>query len=1702
MLRRIWNFLNAGWSDDTASTPPRQRTRSPVNTPRVPGAYPKTPPTADKRLLVWESTGPPIPWKGPQRPDRNRINKAVNRFDVLHELRRRRRNHIERDLPPWDPEEAARQAKRQAKDWLNRAETPKFWKIDDPAKPDHLREDYNLDPRFNRYARTQDRFGYITKQFRDALAVIVTGRDVNETLRAFLEINFTDEQLARIWPLEVTSYSVNRAEVLIQESMAASWVKVKPGLERAMFNDAEDREWGLPSQLAAYYIGAPIPSPHPHQPVNLFEAGSDQFKERYLEDRYHFLDKFKEYIPEPDKALVNLKERKWTPGHGRRLLLTRRRGSPQGGFRDGPVGFRGRSGFLGKPPSLGPHRGTNLDIEDDGRGNWRLRGGENDLSEEEEDEWEDEPEDTWFEALEVGSDDGSEVVMDQGQSAVLGEEAIEEGSDLDMPEFEDLTIREEGLNVDAYMEMMETEDLGLRGGGLDEDSDVEEGENDEDLHIRGGVSKTPKARECMQVLANLAKNPPPSSLENAQDRWSLDTNKTCFRATVGRLEKQFVSNDTLQPGKTLMVPLYGYQGIVWFRRGIFYSFVDAVDRLLGLDNRAGVTYNLYIMDPAKNYYENQEDRDAFLADIKHHGCTVTCRGVGDFANDRVAFDWLCHEIDKQYSPGDGNYFKKLIPFVAGPRDPIPWQWEPQDANGAGKVVLDWPHLKGRSRPDVAYLRLPANFKKNSLSLFSNQYSLWMQQVCRVLVPGRIPDRPGRPGIPDVLINVLDPDQEDGIQPPVTYGGLAFLRSNWALILEQFKRKFKRGITLQAFAPRESKSMVSDRWHILLPGHSKPYDGASDDWHLLHSELGAASTVAERLLRPLLKTKTYKVAGSTLVNLLYLEVFFPGEHFLGPHFGKYPVADEVEPPHARSIYIKLDGLDLDNPDNEIPRPVVKSFQPLVDEFVKMKARIERLAASKNIEALSVFPQFIVARPVWKNYLFWGGTDDINLMHWSKVPLWEMSLERFRQEATAAMAKAGYASSFVAHKQRFSITQGSPKAEKDVAPDLPDILIDPTMTEPEWEAARKLIVHSHLRIDSVAEESYPDFGNIYTHQPFGYHDIYSETPVDKLWRDHVSKIPVVTHNFDWQLYRATPIEGLRTVQPWERQIKVWPMEAGHALPDEFDIELPGDDQKEPDKFEPVPLTESLIPRATAVPEKGKKRRATIQPTPSQTKRRRLDLKNLAPSPVRTPDRTRYVAGEPLSTGRGRRGAHSFVSPSTVHGAVSPRVAIALQQWAAARRPKEKQAELPTAERTKNPKANLIGPDPAHWEQNPKFPGYYRKRWYDVNPDADSSRPELEAKQRFWNEIHARNAAEHEAARNKEFLDDKYKEAIREVTGEKDPAASAAPDRSGDPRPPLSPRAGRLSPTDDTPRPPTATRAGGLGDSGSPARSADSAPLLSLEELRNATGAKLWLCLNKPQPGALPCLDPTAPLPAVPPAIEEVITQSVPKGHPPGDRILNLGQQSIAQVGIQPYTLPPPELPEELRDPRIQKLALEERMCPFTNCTLSVLRTPETAVDHFRKVHPGKECPHCGKIVGRGWTALKWDDHFGEEGHAEWLERWCKSGPLVHKSAKEPWVPKPKLVAEVMEAAYPFDPVVKDDRASFVIRPPEGDFDTPALEDMLNDEGVMAPVKNTEWVNTKRRDRYTKSLDESPGLGASRRLEGRKKVREQADRVGGYD
>lgn len=559
--------------------------------------------------------------------------------------------------------------------------------------------------------------------------------------------------------------------------------------------------------------------------------------------------------------------------------------------------------------------------------------------------------------------------------------------------------------------------VGLRGGeALEEDSESPSSREDtpddtsvsdsSELELRGGATRSAHRGKAAQGPSHPGK----------------PDEKPRFHSLVTAL------GGPLSGPEESWFPLHGYQGMVWFRTDQLFTFVDAVDRLLCLDTRAGVTYSLYLMDKRKKY-ATQAERDEFLSDLTGNGITIWAAGAGDYSNDQAALQWL---RDRIWVTEDEQIASQKVLFVAGPADPIPWKWEPDDSHRVQEVKLIWPHAPKMNRPDIAYLRMPDNPADVA---YANQYGPWMANVCRVLAAGRIPGRPGYPAIPDAWFTLGSPPG-NGIG---TYGGLAFPPQLWDAMVGLWEDEHTAPVKLEAVMGPESKHGTTNRWHLFLPGTVSPYEKQ----FILHSEVGDAKLVRQRIMK---LVRSMSPASFSLVQAI--EIYLPGA-------GLFLASTETPE-------ITVPVTDKENLDS--------AFQPVVGLMVEwVKYLTEKDGVDPVPNGLGLFPQFLSLRPVFKDYLLGDAEGAIEPLPWDPKAT---TVDQFRRLAGQVFSTLDDPEQFYSPgNSLIAITQGLPIAPGDPDESKPKLLIGPKTTEDEWQSMRKLIVDFSLSISLLDPNNLP-------------------------------------------------------------------------------------------------------------------------------------------------------------------------------------------------------------------------------------------------------------------------------------------------------------------------------------------------------------------------------------------------------------------------------------------------------------------------------------------------------------------------------------------------------------------------------------------------------------------------------------------------------
>ncbi len=126
---------------------------------------------------------------------------------------------------------------------------------------------------------------------------------------------------------------------------------------------------------------------------------------------------------------------------------------------------------------------------------------------------------------------------------------------------------------------------------------------DTDISLRGGFD-APKKSRFPGVLGEVDDE----FFHGRFGKWG-NVRVPGFKNLLGRAEPE----DHGAP--VLWVPLYGHQGIVWFDINTLATFVDAVDRLLGISTRAGISYTVSVFRRDRNY-QDDDARVEWLAGKK------------------------------------------------------------------------------------------------------------------------------------------------------------------------------------------------------------------------------------------------------------------------------------------------------------------------------------------------------------------------------------------------------------------------------------------------------------------------------------------------------------------------------------------------------------------------------------------------------------------------------------------------------------------------------------------------------------------------------------------------------------------------------------------------------------------------------------------------------------------------------------------------------------------------------------------------------------------------------------------------------------------------------------------------------------------------------------------------------------------------------
>jgi len=571
--------------------------------------------------------------------------------------------------------------------------------------------------------------------------------------------------------------------------------------------------------------------------------------------------------------------------------------------------------------------------------------------------------------------------------------------------------------------------------------------------------------------------------------------------------------NTSFPGDGTWIPLYGWQGIVWFPINSVFGFVDAVDRLLGLDNRTGVAYKIYLVD--------RERKAGAPGWSEALSTVVNCAGVGDFSSDKKGLEWLRETIwaECPYNHGDKDedawpYYKAVFITNASSevneKPPNTGAIEPEGNNHL-LLRLEWADAPDLNRADVAYLRIP---EKKPKLWFTNYYGIMVQRAIRLLAPGRIKNRPGRPAIPDAFIDIQRPEQDR--KKIGSYGGLCF--ADWSELFERWKKNSAgdveaRTVTLSATTHVGPKGKVfglaSDRFHIFVPGYDpRSYDGEKYPHYLLHNEISSA-VVKKRIVNiienaiasgfPPTETGQESTA-EAIANLAGIEIYV-GEKFLL----------ECDDPNlaAPDTVLSLSGSDN------------KRKQSITELMMCLK-KTEAALKDKHLGFME-FPIFLALRPVFGKYLLHRdkGSPEEGI-EWDPS---STTLDGFRDLVRSITKPKASKGNF---KKKFILVRQT-SAEEVSMEAKPTFVIRHDTNESQWWAMRKYIVMPQIIVQAVKE--WPPESQ--KRPIWGHRDVYATKKMYLYPGKKESEWPRFPRHKDFQWEDAEGGLGFKTIQPSEKQ-----------------------------------------------------------------------------------------------------------------------------------------------------------------------------------------------------------------------------------------------------------------------------------------------------------------------------------------------------------------------------------------------------------------------------------------------------------------------------------------------------------------------------------------------------------------------------------------
>ncbi|KAK2068149.1 hypothetical protein P8C59_002809 [Phyllachora maydis] len=659
--------------------------------------------------------------------------------------------------------------------------------------------------------------------------------------------------------------------------------------------------------------------------------------------------------------------------------------------------------------------------------------------------------------------------------------------------------------------------------------------------------------------------------EHGIRRTIKSTDEPFFATNFAEMQDGEAMEAFTEAPKPLILPLYGSQGIVWFNLHSFESFVDAVDRLLGLGTRAAVQYKIEVFDKDRDYGQKaaRDDHETTAAGLPAT-VTFTAGAEGAYSEYehwevvRSTVETIFGTLhsgqrkEEDDTPAQRSArFHKAALFVHAAGVRHNWQWEPvmgeeddEDDKGELRWLMRAPTGRPDDRPDVAYVRVPARLGGDAG--FANVVDPWLRSAMRVLTPGMIPGRPGQPQVPDTFFHFQTGGGGGAVQAKSqelhsAYGGLSFPPT----VMQQLLRTGRRGDVCWVEARRWLQSadeMVAD-WKVYLPGlHCNPFGPFGDDADDKTAVVVPRSLTRQQLTCP---RALYQTLRSMVAHYLYadaldevdaLDVWVDGEDFINPAQGYRATSSLVMMQPFGPVMADGDGAEAIR--------LQKASDPVRAAIAaKMKKR-------STAERAGLYPAFLSVRPRYKHFTLALARPPVGRPRGAPAPTVQvadtegLTLADFMAKAGTLLQRLrGFSSA-----SRLSFTGRRPVAPTEaedgskmlatrkLVNDLkPTYVFAQDMDAGAWEALRIHMVDPFIYLDLVGPDAEPKAkpGPVAAAAAaFGFHDLYALSD-PALYKDEdrkgrgkatqTVKRPADTRYRDWQWHGQDPLPAFSALPP---------------------------------------------------------------------------------------------------------------------------------------------------------------------------------------------------------------------------------------------------------------------------------------------------------------------------------------------------------------------------------------------------------------------------------------------------------------------------------------------------------------------------------------------------------------------------------------------